>query len=215
MIDRPDNDHSPVDDPEAPASGFEEERDQWVREHPDDVESVRDTGNRKAAKDDGGGEAPSPSPDSEASALEHDIDELREKARERDEYLSLAQRTQADFENYRKRVARDVSSAEARGVAKLARELLPALDNLARALDAGQLDLDGMRLVKSEFDSALARLGIEAFSPAGEPFDPNLHEAMAKQPVEGAEPGTVAEVYQPGYRIDGAVLRPARVVVAE
>ena len=153
--------------------------------------------------------------EADAEAVEHDIGELAEKARERDEYLALAQRTQADFENYRKRVARDVSSAEGKGVARLARELLPALDNLARALESGALDAEGLRLVQSEFAAALSRVGIEPYSPEGEPFDPNLHEAMAKQPVEGAESGTVAEVYQPGYRIDGAVLRPARVVVAE
>jgi molecular chaperone GrpE len=151
----------------------------------------------------------------EASALEQDIGELQEKARERDEYLALAQRAQADFENYRKRVAKDVAAAEDKGMARLARELLPALDNLARALEAEQLDPEGLALVQSEFAAALGRVGIEAYSPQGEPFDPNLHEAMAKQPVQGAKSGTVAEVYQPGYRMNGVVLRPARVVVAE
>jgi molecular chaperone GrpE len=139
-------------------------------------------------------------PQREAEAVEHDIDELVGKARERDEYLSLAQRTQADFENYRKRASRDLSAAEARGVAKLARELLPALE--------------GIRLVAAELSAALARVGIEAYSPEGERFDPALHEAMAQQPVEGAESGTIVEVYQQGYRADGIVLRPARVVVA-
>ena len=198
----------PTDDPEAPASGFEEERSAWVREHPDDPESVRDGGSGEQPPPPGAGNG-------EAAQVEHDIEQLRTKAAERDEYLSLAQRTQADFENYRKRVARDVSGAESKGVAKLARELLPALDNLARALDHEDLDPAGLQLVKSEFEAALGRLGIEAFSPEGEPFDPNLHEAMAKAPVEGAASGTVAEVYQLGYRIDGTVLRPARVVVAE
>ena len=61
---------------------------------------------------------------------------------------------------------------------------------------------------------ALGRVGIQAYSPKGEPFDPAEHEAMASQPVEGAASGTVTEVYQAGYRINGAVLRPARVVVA-
>ena len=159
----------------------------------------------------------------EAEAVEHDLDELLGKARERDEYLSLAQRTQADFENYRKRAAKDLSAAEARGVAKLARELLPALDNLNLALvaaeedrsegDDGQL-AEGIRLVAAELSAALARVGIEAYSPQGERFDPALHEAMAQQPVEGTESGTIVEVYQQGYRANGAVLRPARVVVA-
>ena len=158
---------------------------------------------------------PEPEPEAEAEAVEQDIGELQEKARERDEYLALAQRTQADFDNYRKRVARDAAAAEGRGLARLAKELLPALDNLGRALDAETLDAEGLQLVRSEFTAALERVGIEEFSPEGERFDPNLHEAMAQQPVEGAEPGTVVEVFQRGYRIDGNVLRPARVVVAQ
>ena len=156
-----------------------------------------------------------PSISTEAEAVEHDIGELQERVRERDEYLALAQRTQADFENYRKRVARDAAAAEARGTARLAKEILPALDNLTRALEADTLDPEGLGLVRSEFTAALERLGIEEFSPEGERFDPNLHEAMAQHPVDGAEPGTVVEVYQRGYRLDGNVLRPARVVVAQ
>ena len=101
-------------------------------------------------------------------------------AAQRDEYLALAQRTQADFENYRKRVARESASAQERGVASLAKELLPALDNLDRALEAAAEDdplLDGVRLVRSELSAALARAGIESFSPLGETFDPAVHEA--------------------------------------
>ena len=75
--------------------------------------------------------------------------------------------------------------------------------------------IKGFALVRDELVAALERAGIQRFSPAGEPFDPNEHEAMAQQPSEDAESGTVLEVYQQGYRIDGAVLRPARVVVAE
>ncbi len=153
----------------------------------------------------------------DAGDVEGDLDELVRTAAERDEYLALAQRTQADFENYRKRVARESSLAQERGVAKLAKELLSALDNLDRALDAAAKDdplLDGVRLVRAELGSALARVGVESFSPAGEPFDPALHEAMAQQPVEGAESGTVVEVYQPGYRLGASIIRPARVVVA-
>lgn len=161
--------------------------------------------------------------DAEASEVAGDIDTLRAQGElvatsaQRDEYLALAQRTQADFENYRKRVARDSAAAQERGVAKLARELLPALDNLDRALaSAAEQDplLEGVRLVRSELAAALGRVGIESFSPAGEPFDPEQHEAIVHRPVEGVESGTVAEVYQPGYRLSGTVIRPARVVVA-
>ena len=133
-------------------------------------------------------------------------------------YLALAQRTQADFENYRKRMAREVAAASDRGMAKLVKELLPALDHLDLALRAAAEDdtelAKGIRLVQGELVAALARAGIQAFSPEGEPFDPNEHEAMAQQPADDAESGTVLTVYQSGYRINGQVVRPARVVVA-
>jgi molecular chaperone GrpE len=134
------------------------------------------------------------------------------------EYLALAQRTQADFENYRKRSARDAKLAQERGVARLARELLPAIDNLERAIQAAEAAndplIDGVRLVQTEMLKALSRVGIEPFSPAGEAFDPQHHEAVAQAPIEGAEPGTVVEVYQQGFRQGETVLRPARVLVA-
>jgi molecular chaperone GrpE len=155
--------------------------------------------------------------------LQRDLEELAAKAEKADEYLELAQRTQADFENYRKRAAREAAAAQERGVAKLAKELLPAVDNLDRALEAAQAAngtegdttlVSGIKLVHADVIAALARVGIESFNPKGEAFDPQHHEAVAQQPVDGAEPGTVVEVYQRGYRIGELVLRPARVVVA-
>jgi molecular chaperone GrpE len=140
------------------------------------------------------------------------------EAPEGPDYLALAQRTQADFDNFRKRMARENAQAVDRGVAKLAKELLPALDHLELSLKAAEGHEDvvkGFALVREEFFAALAKVGIQPFSPAGEPFDPNEHEAMASQPAEDAESGTVIEVYQQGYRLNGAVLRPARVVVAQ
>jgi molecular chaperone GrpE len=150
-------------------------------------------------------------------ALQGDVEELVKVAAERDDYLALAQRTQADFENFRRRTARESALAQERGVVKLAKELLPALDNLDRALEAADQNdplLQGVRLVREELSAGLARVGIESFSPTGEIFDPALHEAVVHQPVDGATSGTVAEVYQPGYRLRDHVIRPARVVVA-
>jgi molecular chaperone GrpE len=157
--------------------------------------------------------------------LEGDVEELLAAVTKRDEYLALAQRTQADFENYRKRVARESAAAQERGVARLARELLPALDNLDRALEEAGASasegtrqdplLEGVRLVRYELAAALGRVGIESFAPVGEPFDPSEHEAIVQRTVAGAQSGTVAEVYQPGYRLSGTIIRPARVVVAE
>jgi molecular chaperone GrpE len=162
--------------------------------------------------------------------LERDLEELTARAEKADEYLELAQRTKADFENYRKRAAREAAAAQERGIVKLARELLPAVDNLDRALAAAQTAVpaqdaqpaddgsatlvSGIKLVHADVIAALARVGIEPFSPQGEPFDPQYHEAIAQQPIEGSEPGTVVEVYQRGFRLGDSVLRPARVVVA-
>jgi molecular chaperone GrpE len=162
--------------------------------------------------------------DADEKALRGDVDELVAVAAQRDEYLALAQRTQADFENYRKRVAKESAAAQRRGIVKLAKELLPALDNLDRALEeaggASEHDggedplLEGVRLVRSELHAALARVGIESFSPNGAVFDPAEHEAMAQHPVAGAPSGTVVEVFQPGYRLGESIIRPARVLVA-
>ena len=159
--------------------------------------------------------------EAEASQLASDLDAFQ---RERDELLDTTRRLQADFENYRKRVAKEAQAAQERGVIKLAEELLPALDNLDRALaeagtaaeGGGQDDplLEGVKLVRADLAAALARCGIESFSPEGESFDPALHEAVATAPQDGAASGTVVEVYQAGYRLGPSVIRPARVVVA-
>jgi len=155
-------------------------------------------------------------------ALDADLEEITARAKKAEEYLALAQRTQADFENYRKRAARETAAAQERGAAKLAKELLPAVDNLDLALEAAQHDADngastlvsGIKLVHADVIAALARAGIERFEPKGEQFDPQRHEAIAQQPVEGAKPGTIVEVYQRGYVLGDFVIRPARVVVA-
>jgi molecular chaperone GrpE len=158
------------------------------------------------------------SPEGEAEEIEGELDELVRTAKQRDDYLALAQRTQADFENYRKRVAREAAAARNRGVGSLAKELLPALDNLDRALEAAAEDdplLQGVRLVRTELKGALARAGIESFCPLGEQFDPSVHEAVATAPApDGQASGTVVEVYQDGYRLGEGILRPACVVVA-
>ena len=136
----------------------------------------------------------------------------------KDQWLRAA----AELDNVRKRARRDVAAAESRGIAKLARELLPALDNFERALAAAEEQpenrdhhlTDGIRLVQTELLGALARVGIEPDSPNGERFDPHRHEALAQRPVEGAEAGTIVEVYNAGYTYGDEVLRPAKVVVA-
>ena len=189
----------------------------------------------------------------DAAEVEQDLDALlADVKRERDEYLALAQRARADFENYRKRAARDAEDAERRGKASVARELLPALDNLERALKSTGLDpwtghpargpqptseeeedaetfdapseevsarealARGVALVYGELRSALERAGVETFDPTGERFDPTTSEALATRPAQdGVESGVVIETLERGYRLDGQVLRAARVVVSE
>jgi molecular chaperone GrpE len=152
-----------------------------------------------------------------AESVEQDIAELLgDVERERDEYLELAKRTKADFENYRKRVASEAASAEKRGRAELARALLPVLDNLDRAIAAATSEdevTQGVRLVREELAGTLHRNGVESYEPQGEQFDPHLHEAMMARPASAEDEGKVIEVLEKGYRLDGQILRPARVVV--
>ena len=154
----------------------------------------------------------------QASPEDAGADRLLDAERQRDEYLALAQRTQADFENFRRRAARDAAAAGARAKAGLVRELLPAIDNLERALAASDHADDGfargVQMVYGELIGALERNGVAAFAPQGEPFDPTVHEAISTQPADGAEPGIVLDVVEKGYRLDETVLRPARVVVS-
>ena len=153
---------------------------------------------------------------------EHDApapDELAKLTAERDEYLALAQRVQADFENYRKRAVRDQERLVAHAHERLVRELLPILDDLERALEAGEQHeeaklVDGVKLVEQALRSALAKEGLVEIETDG-PFDPHVHEALLTKPSPDAEPGAVLEVVQRGYRVGDRVVRPARVSVAE
>jgi molecular chaperone GrpE len=151
----------------------------------------------------------------EPTGSEGDADPLAELRRERDEYLDLAQRARADFENYKKRAAREGHDALLRGKTEIGKAVLPALDSLERALNAeGDGLAEGVALVHKELVGALAAAGIEAIDPAGEQFDPNLHEALSSRPAQDGEAaGVVAETVQRGYRLGENLIRPARVVV--
>src|SRR3954452_4996525 len=141
------------------------------------------------------GESPASSPpageadESGAEAVEEDFEKLLADAnQEKEEYLELARRTKADFENFRKRVASDIQAAQARGKAEVAREVIDAVDNLERALEAADGDPEGLRagveMVLGGLRETLSRNGVEAVDPKGERFDPNRHEALSTQPVE-------------------------------
>jgi molecular chaperone GrpE len=151
-------------------------------------------------------------------AAEEAEDPLARAQRERDEYLDLARRAQADFENYRKRAAKEAAAAGERAKSGIVRELLPVVDNLERALaSAGESEqhlAEGVRLVYSELIAVLERNGVEQFDPSGDRFDPTEHEALSMRAQDGSESGVVLDVVEKGYRANGTVLRPARVVVS-
>jgi molecular chaperone GrpE len=150
-------------------------------------------------------------------AAEEEVDPLVVVTRERDEYLDALQRLKAEFDNYRKRVARDQHELAARAHERLVRELVPVLDDLERALEAAtqheeaKLE-EGVRLVHRSLADLLAREGVAEIATDGK-FDPHVQEALLAQPSEQEE-GTVIQVLQKGYLLGDRVLRPARVVVS-
>jgi molecular chaperone GrpE len=163
-------------------------------------------------------------PQGQAQEVEQDLAQLLADAEaKRDEYLEIARRAQADFENYRKRMAQEVQSAALRGKAEVARGVVGVLDDLERALQAAGLDPEGdsddplahgVLLVFRNLRETLGRSGVEIVDPKGEKFDPNVAEALSTVEVEGTEAGVVVEVMQKGYRFEGHLIRPAMVVVA-
>ena len=170
---------------------------------------------------------PDPAPpagEADARDVERDLGALLADAEaKRDEYLDIARRAQADFENYRKRMAAEVQAAALRGKVEVARGVVPVLDDLERALAAAGLDPEGdsedplahgVLLVFRNLRETLGRSGVEVVDPKGEKFDPNFAEALSTVQVEGTEAGVVVEVMQKGYRFDGQLIRPAMVVVA-
>jgi molecular chaperone GrpE len=145
------------------------------------------------------------------------VDELAEVTKERDEYLDALQRLKAEFENYRKRVARDQGVLVARASERLVKQLLPVLDDLERALvaasDHEEAKLaEGVELVHRALADALAREGLVEVDTDGD-FDPHTQEALLAQPSDEKE-GAVIQVLQKGYKLGDHVLRPARVVVS-
>jgi molecular chaperone GrpE len=144
-------------------------------------------------------------------------DRFAEVERERDQRLDDLKRLAAEFDNYRKRVARDQQSLVARSNERLVKELLPVLDDLERALEAAaeheeaKLE-EGVRLVHRNLADLLRREGLAEIETNGR-FDPHVHEALLSQPSEQEE-GSVLDVVQKGYKLGDHVVRPARVVVS-
>jgi molecular chaperone GrpE len=163
-------------------------------------------------------------PGQEATAVFEDLEALRARAekaeQERGEFKDLLLRTRADFENYQKRLQRDLAQERRYAHAGLAADLLAALDNLERATaaarQAGETGplVQGVAMVQGQLLDVLKRHGVTRIEAQGQPFDPNLHQAVQMRPERGVPPGTVVEVPEPGYTIHERVLRPASVVVS-
>jgi molecular chaperone GrpE len=150
-----------------------------------------------------------------------ELEALRSKAAERDEYLDLLQRTRAEFENYQKRASKDRDQERRYIEARIITDLLPVVDNLARALEAarqvgetGPL-VQGVTMVQSQFLDLLKRYGITPIDALGKPFDPHLHQAVMQQESRDVPPNTIIQVINPGYMQQERVLRPAHVVVSK
>src|SRR5262249_2147547 len=147
-----------------------------------------------------------------------DLEQLRTKAEERDKFLELLRRTQADFENYQKRARRDAEEERRYALKPLALDLLPALDNLERALAASKDESPlskGVPMVQNQLLESLKRHGIRPIEAAGQPFDPNQHQAVMQLPSTDLPPNTVLQVLEHGYMYHDRVLRPSKVVLSK
>ncbi|WAK03737.1 nucleotide exchange factor GrpE [Methylobacter sp. YRD-M1] len=151
--------------------------------------------------------------------LKQQLAQAEQKAQEN---WDKAVRAQAEMENLKRRTQKDLESAHKFALEGFAKELLPVLDSLTLGLQAATGDSPevekfrvGSELTIKQFESVFAKFNIETIDPVGQPFNPEHHQAMAMQAVEGAEPNTVVNVFQKGYLLNGRLLRPAMVVVAK
>lgn len=153
------------------------------------------------------------------ATLQQQLEEARQQASAN---LDKAMRTMAEMENLKRRVQKDLDDERKYGLAKFAKELLSVIDSLELGIQAAVGDnpdvaklREGSELTIKQFESVFAKFNIEAISPLGQVFNPEMHQAMAMQPSASAEPNTVLNVFQKGYMLNGRLLRPAMVVVAK
>ena len=176
----------------------------------EDEKSADETGGGTGSDELGEGSAV-PEPEAELAVLRGQVDELQNRLL----------RTQADFDNYRKRTRQEKDELVSYANAKLIGELLPVLDHFALALQAADADADGGALAKGidmvykQLLDILGKSGVQVMNPDGEAFDPKRHEAVLSEPVEGTQPGTVVQVLRSGYTLHERVLRPAMVKISQ
>jgi molecular chaperone GrpE len=162
--------------------------------------------------------------DQAAAAVFGDLEALKGRMqtaeKERDQYLELLQRTRADFENYQKRIQRDIQQERRYSAGPVALDLLPVIDNLERAMEAAKKAgeagplVQGVAMVQNQVVDSLKRHGITLIDALNKPFDPTQHQAVMQQPGKDQPPNTVIQVLQQGFMIHDRVLRPASVIVS-
>ena len=179
---------------------------------PGDPASVGQPGEDPGALEDP--DAPAEEKSGAEEALATLAAELEETRRERDEYLDALRRLKAEFENSRKRQEREKSRLLETASERLVVELLPVLDNLDRALEAEGDIREGVRATREQLADALGKEGLLPVASDGQPFDPNVHEAVMGQPSGEHEEGTILQTFQRGYLLNGKPIRAAKVVVA-
>ena len=148
----------------------------------------------------------------ELAALSEELESARQ---ERDQYLDALRRLKAEFENSRKRQERERERVFSMAAERLVQELLPVLDNLDRALEAGGDIREGVLATRNQLADVLGNEGLLPVASDGQPFDPNVHEAVMGRPSEEHEEGTILQTFERGYLFNGKPIRPAKVVVAK
>ena len=196
-------------------SSEENKREPEVRDDAQPVEEAEgspvDPGERDPEPVPTTGEEPDPGLD-EATVLSVELEATR---RERDQYLDALRRLKAEFENSRKRQERERIRILSLASERLVQELLPVLDNLDRALEAGGDIREGVQATRDQLADVLGEEGLLPVASDGQPFDPNVHEAVMGQPSEEHEEGTILQTFERGYLLNGKPIRPAKVVVAK
>jgi molecular chaperone GrpE len=179
---------------------------------PEDPPSLQEVGEDPGMTEDAEPEEPDVVAQGERAGVAEELEALR---RERDEYLDALQRLKAEFENSRKRQEREKARILETASERLVVELLPILDNLDRALEVEGDIQAGVRAIRDQLVAVLGKEGLLPVASDGQPFDPNVHEAVMGQPSEEQEEGTILQTFQRGYVLNGKPIRPAKVVVAK
>jgi molecular chaperone GrpE len=199
----------------------EAEKKQTVTEKEAEAEAEIKNMEEERAKPEDESESQPQSTEESNGSLETLQKQLKQAQKEAQDHWERVLRIQADMENLKRRTQKDLENAHKYALEKFAKELLSVIDSLELGIQASTSDnpevvalREGSELTVKQFEAVFAKFNIEAIDPSGQPFDPELHQAMSMQPTADAEPNTVINVFQKGYCLNGRLIRPAMVVVA-